>query len=355
MFEKLTDYVYPPARFAPRRPRSGVLREAYDAVLDGLLEYRENIRMPGGVGTDDLKDMFNLVKSDYPELFYVRSAKIVRAGLSERSLTLRPDYLLDERLTLAVLEAMVRETDEVVRSVRGSRSAVSSGTFGHGDCVDDLAVLHDWLAQRFSYEDDGFPYAHEAAGPLVYGLGVCDGVSRAMKFLCDRCGIACCVVSGEAYPSADRSCELEPHSWNLVRTDSGGGNAWSNVDVTFDAGISHGIVRHDYFCRSDVEISGSHRRDEPSVLPAGTSSRSYYQRHGLAARSARELGKIIDRWLPSRGAVEFTMPNCWRTSDQIADAVEQGVARSTAFGAFPRAYVLYPNYDLMVFGLEKAS
>lgn len=354
MFEKLTDYVYPPARFAPHRPGSGALRDAYDAVLDGLLEYRENIRMPEGVGMDDLTDMLNLVKSDYPELFYVRSARIVRVGSSGRLLALRPNYLLDERLTLAVLEAMVRETDEVVCRVRGGRSAEPSGAPEHGDRVDDLVVLHDWLARRFSYEDDGFPYAHEAAGPLVYGLGVCDGVSRAMKFLCDRCEMACCVVSGEAWSSDDHSGASGPHAWNLVRADSGGDEAWSNVDVTFDAGISHGIVRHDYFCRSDAELSGSHRRDEPSDLPVGTSSRSYYQRYGLTAHSARELGKIIDRWLPARGAVEFTMPDCWRTRDQLNDAVEQGMARSAAL-AFPCAYTLYPNYDLMVFGLEKAS
>lgn len=361
MIEKFTDYVCPSARFAPHRPRERGPREAYDALLEGLLKYRPIIRMPWRVARGDIEDTLEFVKADYPELFYVGSVDIVYVGPFEHplSLTIRPNYRLGHREALAVLRAMVDKTDKVVREVCARRLPMRPGEPAREDYADDLRKLHDWLARCFTYADGERPYAHEAAGPLVYGLGVCEGAAKAMKFLCDRCGIACCVVSGQARGSADPAEAFGPHSWNLVRTRSGGGDVWTNVDVTFDAGISHGLVRHDYFGRTDAELADTHRRNVPSPLPPGTTSLDFYERTGRAATSARELARIIDRDWAVAGGTEFAAPACWESRDQLNDAIEKAIARSATFGdaAYPEcsSYVLYPNYDLMVFGMEGVS
>ena len=125
--------------------------------------------------------------------------------------------------------------------------------------------------------------------------------------------------------------------------------------MTFDAALSHGFVRHDYFGRSDTEFSGSHRRDEPSPLPLGDGSLCYYERRSLVATSASHLGKIVDGYLPGARGVEFVMPSLWEGRSEYDAAVHHGVGKSAELMARGGAYTLYPNYDLLVFGLEVAS
>lgn len=354
--KEIRDYV-PEGQFRPHRPRSGARADAYDALVDGLLGYERRIRFPAGVAMHDVDGLLDLVKIDVPELFYVGPGNVMCVGSQEHplSLTLYPTYRLGEKDAIALLDAMGREAEELVRRadeldmLHPCLPGVRCGL----DPFDMLLPIHDWLVRRFSYEDAGQPHAHEAPGPLVYGRGVCEGVAKAMKYLCDRCRVACAVVSGTARDSADGS--TGPHAWNLVHAGPGGTGYWTNADVTFDAALSHGFVRHDYFGRSDAELSGSHRRDEPSPLPLGDGSLRYYERESLMATSASRLGKIVDWHLPRAGGVEFVMPSLWEGRSELDAAVHHGVGKSAELMARGGAYTLYPNYDLLVFGLEVAS
>lgn len=370
MMRRIKDYVDVRTRFLPHRPEAGPEREAYDALVDGLLEYRGSIRMPRMVTMDDLGRIVGLAKLDVPELFYVGSgtANLTSLGPCALNLTYCPRYRLDEKDVLSVLEAMGRATDEVVEERMRARHPAPLGTTAHRDRrLEDLVALHDWLVGHFAYADGERSYAHEASGPLVYGVGVCDGVARAYKYLCDRCGLACCVVSGEARDSSRPSDGFGPHAWNLVaapaRTERssrdqprpGGASEWTNVDVTFDATISHAVVRHDYFGVTDAEIAASHRRDASDALPDGDGALCYYESRSLVAASATHLSKIVDHDLPRQGGAEFAMPRIWESRAQADGAIERGISQSSALGRAGRGYAIYPNYDRMVFCVEALS
>lgn len=369
MMARIRDYVNVRARFMPHRPGAGVRRDAYDALVDGLLEYRTSIRMPYGATIDDLKGLTDLVKLDFPELFYVGSGSVTMACLGSCSVSLAyaPRYRLGEKDVLSTLDAMVKAADEALRALVAPRREALSGESARRDQLGDLDALHDWLVRRYAYADGERSYAHEAPGPLVYGVGVCEGVAKAFKYLCDRLGITCCVVTGEARDTGRRGAGYEPHVWNLVRVPvyterrcrnqppPYADDEWTNVDVTFDAALSHDIIRHDYFGRTDAELASSHRRGEPDPLPAGGGSLRYYERNGLVATSASCLAQIVDHDLPRRGGTEFSMPRIWDGRAQADDAVGKGLSRSAALGCEGRAYAIYPNHDLMVFGVEALS
>lgn len=57
---------------------------------------------------------------------------------------------------------------------------------------------------------------------------VCEGYARALKVLCDRLGIGCTLVEGDAKATA--TGKTEPHMWNYVQVDDG----WYAVDVTWN-------------------------------------------------------------------------------------------------------------------------
>ena len=149
-----------------------------------------------------------------------------------------------------------------------------------------------------------------------FKMAICEGVARAMKCLCDR---------------------------------------WANVDVTFDAALSQGFVRHDYFGRTDAELSGSHLRDEPCLLPLGDGSLCYYERKSLVATSASRLGRIVDGGLSRTRGAEFVMPALWEGRSELGTAIRHGAGKSAELMARGGAYTLHPNYDLSVFGLEVVS
>lgn len=368
--KKIRDYVYVPSRFMPHRPEPGARRDAYDALVDGLLEYRGSVRLPRGVTMEDLDGLVDVVKLDFPELFYVGSGTVTSRmlGPCQVSLEYAPRYRLGEKDVLSTLESMERASDEVVRELTLARPQVLPGAVAYDDhTLEDLATLHDWLVRHFTYADGDRPYAYEAPGPLVYGVGVCEGVAKAYKYLCDRCGLACCVVTGEAQDPGCPARGPEPHAWNLVRVPSREvwwhrdeppachDPEWANVDVTFDASLSHAIVRHDYFGVTDAAIAASHRRDASSPLPAAGASLRYYESNNLVATAATRLAQIVDFDLPRRGGAEFVMPCIWGGRPQVDRAVEHGLAKSSELGRAGRAYAIYPNYDRMVFGVEALS
>lgn len=57
---------------------------------------------------------------------------------------------------------------------------------------------------------------------------VCEGYARAFKVLCDRLGIGCVLVEGDAFGKV--SATPEPHMWNYVQV----GDGWYAVDVTWN-------------------------------------------------------------------------------------------------------------------------
>ena len=102
-------------------------------------------------------------------------------------------------------------------------------------------ALHDWMAYQTAYaterldSDTLLDEDFNLYGVLVKKEAVCQGYAEAYKYLLDKCGILCHVVSND---------DMD-HAWNVVKI----GSSYYNVDVTWDDPSYDiiGFVRHIYF------------------------------------------------------------------------------------------------------------
>lgn len=291
----------PPQQFRPLRDtlEAGV-QEAYDAALAGLLGFQRRIALPGRVGPETANHLMNCLKGDVPELFCLRGLVLRRSMGPTRQTWMEPSYRLDP----ASVETLLREMGQATAPVLAAARTL--------DGPQKVKLLHDWLVRRFAYTDTGNPSEYEAPGALVYGKCVCLGVARAFKYLCDRSGIACIVVSGMA---TDRRVgrtgpvgKSERHAWNIVdfssatQQESPAGPAaplWRHIDATYDAGLSTCVVRYDYFGLSDAQIAVDHQLEGASC-PACPTSSDWYRAAGLFADSRSQLGRIVGNALRNR-------------------------------------------------------
>jgi transglutaminase/protease-like cytokinesis protein 3 len=87
-------------------------------------------------------------------------------------------------------------------------------------------------------------FSFELAAPLLWGKGVCSGISKAAKFLFDQVGIRSILMTGR---TKDRAGVLgEEHCWLMVKID---GQRY-HLDLTFDMATK----TKRYFNLTDQEI-----------------------------------------------------------------------------------------------------
>ena len=128
-------------------------------------------------------------------------------------------------------------------------------------------------------------YSHEIIGPLGQGVGVCEGIAKTVKILCDTLGIGCMIAIAEANPEKQIKYR---HAWNIIELDG----VYYHFDATFDNSLSHDdIIRYDYFLLDDAHIFRDH---EPLVwpVPACTNGdHSYYRQKKLSFTRIEDVQK----------------------------------------------------------------
>lgn len=102
-------------------------------------------------------------------------------------------------------------------------------------------AIHDYLIVNSIYDET--LELNTGYDLLVNGSTVCSGYAALYQELLLRCGIPCLQVESDPMD----------HVWNLVQLDG----QWYHVDVTWDDPTpdTRGMVSHEYFLRTDAEMS----------------------------------------------------------------------------------------------------
>jgi hypothetical protein len=131
-------------------------------------------------------------------------------------------------------------------------------------------AIHDYIVNNTKYDDENVKKnaiskdEHNAYGPLINGIGVCDGYANAAKLLFDAAGIESIVVTGKADNGTDGGSV--GHAWNIVKIDG----KYYQIDTTWDDPVgSKDVLSYEYFNVTDDKISKNHTWDKSSV-PACT-------------------------------------------------------------------------------------
>lgn len=300
----------------------------YHAMKTGIQSLAPSFPCPRMEGKE-LTDVFLKLRLDCPEIFFV-SGFHFRYYPDSANVELSPEYLFDKNKIKDHQKAMKARVEKLVRP------AVTMAE------LEKEQYVHDFICQNVRYDKLKKSYSHEILGPLGQGVGVCEGIAKTVKILCDQLGIWCIVVISEANPEKNIKYR---HAWNIVKI----GGTYYHLDATFDNTLSHmGPVRYDYFNLDDGKVFRDH---EPVIwkVPACTVSDGFYYRvkklsftkmeevEKRALQAAKKGKELIFHW--RGGALNR------ETAAQMLEAFKEAGEKK---GKYPRAAINWPQAVLLV-------
>lgn len=130
--------------------------------------------------------------------------------------------------------------------------------------------VHDFICENIRYDKLKKSYSHEIIGPLGQGVGVCEGIAKAVKVLLDALGVWCVIAI----------CGNNPETSE---------------------------IRYDYFNLDDSQIFRDH---EPLIAPAphcGDHEHFYYkERRSFLLLRKRMCINVLCRRRRKAGYLFFT-------------------------------------------------
>ncbi len=190
---------------------------------------------------------------DHPEMFWIGNTDLL--NIDGRILNEYADGSVDVAVDTILIDLALpdgySDWNAVKTAYNSMMQAADDVQIQGATRFEQVKFIHDWIANRASYDDD-FAYATSYYATSVFlapYITVCEGYSEAFKMLCDRAGIPCIVVVGDAGG---------PHAWNYVKMEDG---KWYAVDVTWDDGWKDAngkdLIIYDYFLRGTNSTEGS--------------------------------------------------------------------------------------------------
>ena len=172
----------------------------YHAIKTGVTALEDHFLVPYA-DPARISMIFFLVRLDCPEIFYAVTVKLRKWPQSD-NLEILPEYLFDKKTIRQQQKAMSARVEKLAR-------AVSTKTE-----LEKELYIHDFICENIHYDKLKKPYSHEIIGPLGHGVGVCEGIAKSVKVLCDALGIWCIIVISEANPKKKIKYR---HAWNIVK------------------------------------------------------------------------------------------------------------------------------------------
>ena len=268
----------------------------YDQLYKEITNRKSEVSL-AGVSLEQGKKIINAILADNPMFFYVDSFSFSAALLS---CVIRPVY----RMAELQYRASIPQLEAAVYAYANQAQACS------GSSMETIRKLHNLIVRKMRYHDDGVA-SHTVIGPLVNRQGVCEGIAKSVKLICDRLRIPSAVIFGTALPQAQGT--RENHAWNAIKIDG----TWLYFDFTYDLTLNASnpcpsLIRYDYFALSFDEISVDHSSDL-STLPQEKRSGSFFHLHNLVVQNQQELNRLIAKTV--RGSSKdaaFKVSKAWR-------------------------------------------
>ena len=244
---------------------------AYHAMKNGFDAISPVITIPL-LEINAISDIFFQLRLDCPELFYLKTF-VCRYHPGAKHMDLVPEYLFEKS---KIREHQAALTSRIIKLVREAQNLNET---------EKLRFIHDFICRNVRYDKLKKPYSHEIIGPLGQGVGVCEGIAKTVKILCDKLGIWCMIAISDAVP--EHGIKLR-HAWNVVKING----QYFHLDATFDNTLGQGDeVRYDYFLLDDSHQFRDHQHLLYPVPTCTVGDQCYYRVNKLSFTKIEDVCK----------------------------------------------------------------
>ena len=278
-------------------------KNVYHNIKIGLLALAPSFFVPK-IDSRELQDIFFKVRLDAPEIFYAVSYTY-RMYQDASNLEVIPEYLFEKKKIIEHQKAMKARIEKLIRPVKAMTE------------WEKERYIHDFICSSVYYDKLKKPYSHEIIGPLGQGVGVCEGIAKAVKILCDKLGIWCIIAISDSNPEKNIKYR---HAWNIVQIEG----VYYHIDVTFDNSLGReSIIRYDYFNLSDKQFFKDHEPVIYEVPKCTLSDRFYYREKKLSFTKLEDVGKRALQAMRKGNPLIFHWRGGYLTKEVLAELLAQ--------------------------------
>ena len=250
---------------------SKVEQAVYHAMKTGFSEMATSFLVPR-MEAKELAEVFFRMRLDCPEIFWAVGFGY-RSYRDSGNLEIIPQYIFEKSKVKDHKKAMKSRVEKMARQAASMNEKEKE------------QFVHDFICQNVHYDKLKKPYSHEIIGPMGHGVGVCEGIAKTVKILCDNLGIWCIIAISEANP--EKKIKYR-HAWNIVRIDG----KYYHLDATFDNSLGEAdAIRYDYFNLDDSKIFKDHEPVIWKVPACADGDHFYYKEKKISFAKIEEVKK----------------------------------------------------------------
>ncbi|MBO5328975.1 MAG: peptidase [Anaerotignum sp.] len=246
-------------------------QNSYNAIKAGLQSLAPSFPVPL-LENRELTDVFMKVRLDHPQLFYAGTFRY-RYYPDGSNAEMIPEYLFEKGKIKDHQKALQARVEKLARPMQ------------KGTDMEKLLYIHDFICQNVKYDKLKKQYSHEIIGPLGHGVGVCEGIAKSVKILCDTLNLWCVIALSENNP--EKGVKYR-HAWNIVKLDK----KYYHIDCTFDNSLGNpDEIRYDYFLLNDKQMFRDHERLVWKMPACEDGERFYYKEKKLSFTKMEDVQK----------------------------------------------------------------
>ena len=246
-------------------------QNSYNAIKVGLQSLAPSFPVPL-LENRELTDVFMKVRLDHPQLFYAGTFRY-RYYPDGSNAEMIPEYLFEKGKIKDHQKALQARVEKLARPMQ------------KGTDMEKLLYIHDFICQNVKYDKLKKQYSHEIIGPLGHGVGVCEGIAKSVKILCDALNLWCVIALSENNP--EKGVKYR-HAWNIVKVDK----KYNHIDCTFDNSLGNPEeIRYDYFLLNDKQMFRDHERLVWKMPACEDGERFYYKEKKLSFTKMEDVQK----------------------------------------------------------------
>lgn len=310
-------------------------QNVYQVMKRGLSSLEPSFQVPR-VDSRELSSIFFRLRLDCPEIFWAVGFQF-RFYQDSGSMEFVPKYMFDK----GKVKEHQRSMESRVRKLARPAAAMTEW--------EKELYIHDFICSSVRYDKLEKSYSHEILGPLGQGVGVCEGISKAVKILCDTLGIWCIMAVSGANP--DKGIKYR-HAWNIVRIKG----KYYHLDATFDNSLSCGaVIRYDYFNTEDKQIFRDHEPVIYEIPTCNDGTYFYYRVKKLSFTRTEDVEKQALQAIRKDKPFIFHWRGSYLTREMLTELLQLLEQTARQKGRHARIGLNWPQTVLQVSFVEEVQ